>query len=104
VLRRMLGLNVEQHRSEYSNIHKEDLILIHRTLFLIKELFEKAGISNGHFEFYEQINTLPTHIHKTKREHKRAIFILVEGIMEFFESKPGTDVVVELLQRGQRGL
>jgi hypothetical protein len=80
-------------------MHKEDLILIHRTLFLIKELFEKAGISNGHFEFYELVNVLPSHIHKTKSEHKRAILILVDGILEFFENEPGTNVVVDLIHK-----
>ena len=81
ILKEMLKLK----EVEYSNILKEELIQIHYTLFLVKDLFEKAGISNGHFESYEQANIFPTYIHRTKWDHERAILILANGIQEIFD-------------------
>jgi hypothetical protein len=34
----------------------------------------------GEFQSYDKLNITPYHIHKSKREHKLAVFILSKGI------------------------
>ncbi len=61
-------------------MQKEELIFIHMTLAQVKRFFEEAGISNGHFETYNQLNISPVHIHRSKADHKKAIFCLCKDI------------------------
>jgi len=74
-------------------MHKEELVLLHLTLFHMKRFFEEAGIANGHFDTYESIGIQPVHIHKSKAEHKRAILTLCKGISDIFKEKPPEDVL-----------
>jgi hypothetical protein len=65
-------------------MHKEEIVLLHLTLFHIKRLFENAGIANGHFDVYDKLGVQPVHIHKSKSDHKKAILLLCKGISEVF--------------------
>lgn len=65
-------------------MHKEEIVLLHLTLFHIKRLFEHAGIANGHFDIYDKLGVQPVHIHKSKSDHKKAILLLCKGISEVF--------------------
>lgn len=40
------------------------------------------GVSTDFFQDYENLNICPHHIHRTKAEHKYAIFILARQITE----------------------
>ncbi|WOF17303.1 UPF0058 family protein [Methanoplanus sp. FWC-SCC4] len=60
-------------------MHKEELIALHQFMYSIKESFEQenSGIS---FVEYEDLNIKPNQVHKSKMEHKHAIFVLGEDI------------------------
>ncbi len=66
-------------------MHKEELVLLHLTLFHMKRFFEEAGIANGHFRKYEELGVQPVHIHKSKAEHKKAIITLCKGLSDIFK-------------------
>jgi len=66
-------------------MHKEEIVLLHLTLFHVKRLFEQAGIANGHFKIYDELDIQPVHIHKSKADHKKAILLLCRGISEIFK-------------------
>jgi len=74
-------------------MHKEEIILLHLTLYNIKKLFENAGIANGHFRAYDELGVQPVHIHKSKTEHKRAISLLCKGISEIFRERSPEDLI-----------
>jgi len=74
-------------------MHKEELVLLHLTLFHMKRFFEEAGIANGHFDYYEQMSIQPVHIHKSKADHKKAILSLCKGISDIFKETPPEDVL-----------
>lgn len=59
-------------------LHKEELILIHLTLWNIKQMLEGAGYHN--FDDYERLGVLPPHIHRSKADHRRAINRLAREI------------------------
>ncbi|MFB6284605.1 MAG: UPF0058 family protein [Halobacteria archaeon] len=62
-------------------MHKDELIHLHSLLVEIKKYFEDHEDANGaEFEDYESLNTSPVHIHKSKSEHKHAIFALGEKL------------------------
>ena len=58
---------------------KGELIHIHMLLVQIKNYFEKLGIGEG-FPKYDSLGVKPTHVHKNKKLHKKAIFILGEEL------------------------
>lgn len=74
-------------------MHKEELVLLHLTLFHMKRFFEEAGIANGHFKAYDQLGVQPVHIHKSKAEHKKAILTLCKGISEVFKETPPEEIL-----------
>ncbi|HEX58902.1 MAG TPA: UPF0058 family protein [Methanomicrobia archaeon] len=54
---------------------KEELIHLHLLLAQIKKYFEENGLGNG-FTKYKELGISPFHVHRSKSDHKRAIFIL----------------------------
>ena len=56
-------------------MHKEELISLHQMLFDVKEYFEE---SNPELKFsqYATLKISPSQQHKSKMEHKYAIFVL----------------------------
>ena len=56
-------------------MHKEELITLHQMLSNIKDYFESIN-PDLKFTQYYSLKTLPSQIHKSKMEHKYAIFIL----------------------------
>jgi len=64
-------------------MHKDELIHLHSLLVEIKEYFEEQESVEGElFKDYEALGTSPVHIHKSKSEHKHAIFVLGEELAE----------------------
>jgi hypothetical protein len=57
-------------------MHKEELIQLHTLLVRVKNYFEENGLSTAEFDKYISLHIGPMHIHRSKAEHKHAIFIL----------------------------
>ncbi len=56
-------------------MHKDELIHIHFLLVQIRTLIVEYGHTTEISE-YDSLNITPLHIHRSKAEHKHAIFIL----------------------------
>jgi hypothetical protein len=56
-------------------MHKEELIQLHTYMAQMKRYFERRGITHE-FDDYKALSISPVHIHRSKADHKRAIFIL----------------------------
>jgi hypothetical protein len=64
-------------------MHKDELLQLHSLLCQVKRYMEDAGIPmNGEFQEYEDMLVSPQHIHKSKTDHKRAVFMLGKGLTE----------------------
>jgi len=58
-------------------MHKDELLELHEDMVDIKDQFiEFEGISEESFAAYEQLDVDPSHVHKSKSEHKHAVFVL----------------------------
>lgn len=62
-------------------MHKDELIALHQMLSEIKEHFEELH-SEIKFSQYNALKINPSHVHKSKLEHKYAIFILATELAE----------------------
>lgn len=56
-------------------MHKEELITLHQMLSEIKDYFESMN-SDLKFSNYYSLKINPSQLHKSKMEHKYAIFVL----------------------------
>lgn len=64
-------------------MHKDELLQLHSLLCQVKRYFEDSGLPlNGEFKEYHTLSVSPQHIHKSKTEHKRAVFLLGKGLSE----------------------
>jgi len=59
-------------------IHKEELIQLHTLMVQMKKFFEEKG--QGEFSQYHSLKISPIHVHRSKAEHKHAIFVLGKEI------------------------
>lgn len=67
-------------------MQKEEIIQLHALFVQIrKELEGQYPVKNEFFEKYDEMGVLPHHVHKSKGDHKRAVFILGKGINEAFK-------------------
>ena len=58
-------------------MHKDELLELHEQLITIKEYFkEREDVDPSIFEEYEMLDVRPSHVHKSKSEHKHAVFVL----------------------------
>jgi hypothetical protein len=65
-------------------LQKDELIQMHTLLCQIKNHLLVNGLAGGDaFGEYEQLNISPVHVHRSKGEHKRAIFLLGKELAEF---------------------
>jgi hypothetical protein len=74
-------------------LDKEELIHIHMLLYQVKMLMEQLGVSRG-FKEYEALNIKPVHVHRSKSEHKRAIFVLGNEIAKILSDRFGTAEII----------
>jgi hypothetical protein len=59
------------------SVGKDELIHLHGLLVeLMKEMKEKEDLDDDYFEEYKEVGVGPNEIHKSKEEHKEAIFKL----------------------------
>ncbi len=64
-------------------MHKDELLQLHSLLCQMKRFFEDAGVESGDaFEDYVEMEVSPQHIHKSKTDHKRAVFLLAQGFSQ----------------------
>jgi len=56
-------------------IQKQELLRVHADLVKMKNNFEKMGHNQKFGEYYSLLIN-PGHIHKSKNEHEKAIFVL----------------------------
>jgi len=64
-------------------MHKDELLELHEELMVIKDYFQnREDVDAGRFEEYEQLDVHPSHVHKSKSEHKHAVFVLGNALAE----------------------
>lgn len=66
-------------------MQKEELIYIHTVLVQVKRFIESEGIE-ADFSEYEAMQISPVHVHRSKNDHKAAIFILSDEIGRAMQS------------------
>lgn len=59
---------------------KQELIHLHGLLSEVREQFEAWDECDGTSDEYRELGVQPTSIHRSKTDHKRAVFALVDGI------------------------
>ena len=58
-------------------MHKDELLELHEQMVTIKDYFVRRDrVDPGLFEPYESLDVEPSHVHKSKSEHKHAVFVL----------------------------
>jgi len=64
-------------------MHKDELLQLHSLLCQMKRYLEDSGLPlRGEFREYDGLSISPQHIHKSKTDHKRAVFLLGKGLAE----------------------
>lgn len=71
-------------------MHKDELIQLHALMAQIKKHFEHMGIEDE-FSEYNSLAISPLHVHRSKAEHKHAIFVLGNDLASVLskDSLPG---------------
>ncbi|MFB6268912.1 MAG: UPF0058 family protein [Halobacterium sp.] len=58
-------------------MHKDELLDLHEQMVQIKDQFlEFDTVDDDAFQAYEELDVDPSHVHKSKSEHKHAVFLL----------------------------
>jgi hypothetical protein len=58
-------------------MHKDELLELHEQMVTIMEHFRgQETVDDGLFEPYDELDVDPSHVHKSKSEHKHAVFVL----------------------------
>jgi hypothetical protein len=64
------------------HMRKEDMIRLHALLFQMRRTFEATGLAEGrdYFDNYDSLGVTPVSLHKDRRSHQHAIFLLGEAL------------------------
>ncbi|QLC34388.1 UPF0058 family protein [Halarchaeum sp. CBA1220] len=58
-------------------MHKDELLELHEQMVEIKDQFsEYDNVDASVFDTYDELDIDPSHVHKSKSEHKHAVFVL----------------------------
>lgn len=58
-------------------MHKDELLELHKELVVIMEYFsDREDIDSELFDAYHQLDVDPSDVHKSKSEHRHAVFVL----------------------------
>jgi len=58
-------------------MHKDELLELHEQMVIIMENFrDREDVEAGTFDEYDELDVDPSHVHKSKSEHKHAVFVL----------------------------
>jgi len=64
-------------------MHKDELLELHGQLVRIKEYFQsREDVDEDAFAAYDELDVDPTHVHKSKSEHKHAVFVLGNALAD----------------------
>lgn len=64
-------------------MHKDELLELHDQLVAIKDYFQsREDVADDRFDDYERLGVQPSHVHKSKSEHKHAVFVLGNALAE----------------------
>ena len=64
-------------------MHKDELLELHEQLVTIKDYFKaREEVPEGIFDEYESLDVRPSHVHKSKSEHKHAVFVLGNALAD----------------------
>ncbi|MBP1987513.1 UPF0058 family protein [Halolamina salifodinae] len=66
---------------------KQELIHLHGLLAELQSQFDAAGETVS--EEYRELGVQPTSIHRSKTDHKAAVFALIHGVTDELESGDG---------------
>lgn len=70
---------------------KQELIHLHGLLAEVRKHHEAKAGTSAEYETYESLGVRPTSIHKSKTDHKAAVFALADGITgDMREAEPET--------------
>jgi hypothetical protein len=102
---------VKKYKSLYSilgigkavTMQKDELIQLHTFLYQIRSQLEQICEHNGcDHNSYEKLEITPYQIHKSKREHKLAVFTLsrdIAGILSNNNDDPGLGKIANRLEQ-----
>ncbi len=64
------------------HMRKEDMIRLHALLFQMRRTFEATKITQGveYFGAYDSLGVTPVSLHRDRRAHQLAIFLLGEAL------------------------
>jgi hypothetical protein len=58
-------------------MHKDELLELHKQMVTIMNYFRRQeSVNSDLFEPYDQLDVSPDDVHKSKSEHKHAVFVL----------------------------
>ena len=58
-------------------MHKDELLELHEEMVTIMDSFRaQKSVDSSLFDPYEELSVDPSHVHKSKSEHKHAVFVL----------------------------
>ena len=63
-----------------TNMKKQELIHLHGLLAQVRNHYEETQGGEVDHESYDDLGVRPTSIHKSKTDHKEAVFALADGI------------------------
>ncbi|AKH98087.1 UPF0058 family protein [Halanaeroarchaeum sulfurireducens] len=72
---------------------KQELIHLHGLLAEIGNYYEETTPAELDLDDYDSLGVRPTSIHKSKTDHKTAVFALADGITGAFESPERSETV-----------
>ncbi|MFB6086491.1 MAG: UPF0058 family protein [Halodesulfurarchaeum sp.] len=72
---------------------KQELIHLHGLLAEVGNFYERASAKELQLDEYESKGVRPTSIHKSKTDHKAAVFALAKGITGTMDSAEATETV-----------
>ncbi len=81
---------------------KEELVQLHLLLLQFKQFCEEHGIVSE-FSHYHQLEISPLQVHRSKEEHKRAIFVLVTELVASLTENSRVPRVYTPGGKGRRG-
>jgi hypothetical protein len=62
-------------------MHKDELLELHAQMVEIMETFRSMdGVETSAFDAYDELDLGPDDVHKSKSEHKHAVFVLGNGL------------------------
>lgn len=68
-------------------MYKDEMIQLHQFLVYVLKYLDTNDEAKQYCEEYLALNISPHHIHRTKAEHKHAIFVLSNSISELILNK-----------------